>query len=110
MFSITQKYNSDNATLEINADQRQQIAAIVGSLLKDAGNLAPDVLVAVAEVNKALQAPEDKPEARHLLGKVWHGLKEMLDATKTTTEITDFVLEHQAAITSAIVMTVAALK
>jgi hypothetical protein len=100
----------DKSQHTINADQRQQIAAIVGSLLKDAGNLAPDELVAVAEVNKALAAPEDKPEARHLLGKVWHGLKEVADFTKTGTEIADFVIEHQAAITSAIATAVAVLK
>lgn len=102
--------NSHIQTIEVTADQRQQIATIVGSLLKDAGSLAPSGLLAVAKVNEALAAPEDKPEARNLLGKVWHGLKEVVDLTKTGADIADFVIEHQVAIAGAITMAVAALK
>jgi GTPase SAR1 family protein len=105
-----QKSHSDNTMLDITNDQRQQIAAIVGSLLKDAGSLAPSDLLAVAEVSKALVAPPDKPEARNLLGKVWNGLKEVVDVTKTGTDIAGFVLEHQAAIAGAITTAVALLK
>ncbi len=105
-----QKSHSDNTMLDITNDQRQQIATIVGSLLKDAGSLAPSDLLAVAKVNEALAAPEDKPEARNLLGKVWHGLKEVVDVTKTGTDIAGFVLEHQAAIAGAITTAVALLK
>ncbi|MBU0653524.1 MAG: hypothetical protein KJ914_00140 [Gammaproteobacteria bacterium] len=108
--NVTQKYNSDNTTLEINADQRQQIAVIVGELLKQAGNLPAQQIIAVGEVKAALEDTEDKPEARNLLGKVWNGLKEVMDLTKTGTDIAVFVLEHQAAIAGAITMAVAALK
>jgi GTPase SAR1 family protein len=108
--NVTQKYNSDNTTLEITADQRQQIATIIGSLLKNAGNLAPESLLAVAEVNKALAAPPDKPESRNLLGKVWNGLKETLSAVKTGTDIAEFALKHQAELATAITAAVTLLK
>ena len=100
----------DKSHHTINTDQRQQIAAIVDNLLKEAGNLAPAELLAVAQVNQALAAPEENPEARSLLGKVWHGVKEVLDVTKTTTEIGAFVLEHQAAFTGVMTTAVALLK
>lgn len=102
--------NSHIQTIDVTTDQRQQIAAIIGSLLKDAGSLDPESLMAVAEVNKALAAPQDKPEARNLLGKVWNGLKEAVDVTKTGTDIAGFVLEHQTAIAGAITTAVALLK
>ena len=108
--NVTQKYHSDNTAVEVTADQRQQIAAIIGSLLKDAGSLDPESLMAVAEVNRALAAPQDKPEARNLLGKVWGGLKEVLGVTKTTADIAKFAMEHQAEIATAITTAVALLK
>lgn len=104
--NITQIYKSDSIT----ADQRQQIATIIGSLLKDAGSLDPESLMAVAEVNKALAAPQDKPEARKLLGKVWSGLKDTLSTVKTGTDIAEFALKHQAEIVGAITTAVALLK
>ncbi|GEM_PF-5800416 len=67
---------------DVTTDQRQQIATIIGSLLKDLGSLDPESLLAVAEVNKALVAPQDKPKARNLLGKVWNGLKDTLSTVK----------------------------
>jgi GTPase SAR1 family protein len=106
--NVTQKSNSENNTVEFKSDQRQQLAVIVRELLKNAGSLDPDALPAVAIVNKALAAPEDKPESRNLLGKVWHGVKEAADFTKTGTEIAGFVLEHQTAIAGAIATAVAA--
>lgn len=96
--------------VEVTADQRQQIAAIISSLLKEAGSLDPESLMAVAEVNKALAAPQDKPEARNLLGNVWGRLKDTLSTVKTGTDIAEFVLKHQAGIVGAISMTAAALK
>ena len=102
--------NSHIQTLEVTADQRQQIAAIIGSLLKDAGSLDPESLMAVAEVNKALAAPQDKPEARNLLGKVWSGLKDTLSTVKTGTDIAEFALKHQAEIVGVITTAVALLK
>ncbi|QTR54374.1 hypothetical protein [Thiothrix unzii] len=66
--------------------------------------------MAVAEVNKALAAPQDKPEARNLLGKVWNGLKDTLSTVKTGTDIAEFALKHQAEIVGAITTAVALLK
>lgn len=108
--NVTQKYNSDNPTLEINADQRQQIAVIVDELLKQASHLPAQQIIAVGKVREALEEAESKPEARNLLGKVWNGLKEVVDVTKTGTDIAGFVLEHQAAIAGAISTAVALLK
>ncbi|QTR48769.1 COR domain-containing protein [Candidatus Thiothrix anitrata] len=102
--------NSHIQTIDVTTDQRQQIAAIIGSLLKDAGSLDPESLMAVAEVNKALAAPQDKPEARNLLGKVWSGLKDTLSTVKTGTDIAEFALKHQAEIVGAITTAVALLK
>lgn len=102
--------NSHIQTIDVTTDQRQQIAAIIGGLLKNAGSLDPESLMAVAEVNKALAAPQDKPEARNLLGKVWNGLKDTLSTVKTGTDIAEFVLKHQAEIVGAITTAVALLK
>lgn len=111
---VTQKYNSDNTAVDISADQRQQLALMVEALLKDAGNLAknPKALAAVAEVNKALAAPEDSPEERKLLSKVWDGIKELkeaVDVGKTGFEIADFVAQNQATIVGAITAAVTIL-
>lgn len=102
--------NSHVQALEVH--ERQQIEVIVNELLKNAGSLAqnPEALSAVAEVNKALAAPPDDPKARNLLGSVWNGLKEVLGATKTTTEIAKFAMEHQVEIATAITAAIALLK
>jgi len=109
---VTQKYNSDNTTLDISSDQRQQLALVVEALLNDASNLAknPEALAAVAQVNRALAAAEDSPEERKLLSKVWDGIKEFKEAVevgKTGAEIADFVVQNQAAIATAITAAVA---
>lgn len=100
----------DKSQNTITADQRQQIAVIVGELLKQASNLPAQQIIAVGRVREALEEAESKPEARNLLGKVWNGLKEAVDVTKTGTDIAGFVLEHQAAIAGAITTAVALLK
>ncbi|WP_020559412.1 COR domain-containing protein [Thiofilum flexile] len=105
----TQKNNSDNNTVEISADQRQQLSMIVGELLKNAATLNPNDLPAVALVNQALAAPE-KPESRNLLGTVWNGLKEAVDFTKTSTEIASFAMENGGTIASLMTAAIAALR
>lgn len=100
--NIIQKYNTDNNTIEINADQRQQLAVIVDALFKQISTLSGQQIMGAGKVKQALEEADTKPESRHLLGKVWNGLKDVLDVTKTSTEIATFVEAHPALIAGAI--------
>jgi hypothetical protein len=108
--NVTQKYNADNNTMEITQDQRQQLAVLINELIKNVGGLPTQQAIDVLEVKKALEDKENKPESRNLLGKVWNDLKEVVDLTKTGTDIVSFALEHQAAIAGAMTTAVAAAK
>ena len=100
---VTQKYQSDNQTLEINTDQRRQIAEIVTELLKDVSAYPTDQLSAVVKVKSALEY--ESPENNNLLGRVWAGLSEITDFTNNAIGVGQFVVKHQAAITAAIAAT-----
>ena len=94
---------------EVTTDQRQQIATIVSELLKDAGTLPTDQLVAVTEVKKALEAPSEDNQARNLLGTVWTGINEIADFTKDKAmPIADFAIEHKESLGAALIAATAA--
>jgi pyrroloquinoline quinone (PQQ) biosynthesis protein C len=94
-------------TVELTANERQQLTEVVKSLLQTIGQLSPAQITAVAKVNEALAS--NQPEHKSLIATVWNGLKSMLDVTKTGTEISSFVLEHKEAIMAAITAATSAM-
>ena len=97
---VTQTSHVQHA--EIDTDQCQQLAVVIDALLQKMGDLPAQNIIDVGRVKQALDKADSQPEARHLLGKVWNGLKQVLDVTKTTTEIGTFVLEHPGMVAGAI--------
>ena len=103
---------SDNATMnqyidksytEITADQRHQIATIVGELLKDAGSLPTEQLIAVTETKKALEAPVDDAVSQNLLGKVVDSIDGVATFTKDKAlPIAEFAIKHKEALGTAL--------
>lgn len=110
---------SDNATMnqymdkshtKVTADQRNQIATIVGELLKDAGNLPTEQLIAVTETKKALEAPADDVASQSLLGKIWSGIDEVATFTKDKgLPIADFAIKNKEPLAAAFATAMAAL-
>ena len=108
---------SDNATMhqyldkshtEITSDQRNQIATIIGELLKDAVSLPTEQLVAVTETKKALEAPVADIASQNLLGKVWSGIDEVATFTKDKAlPIADFAIKHKESLGAALATTLA---
>lgn len=78
---VTQKQHTDNTTVEINQDQRQQLAVLMDELLKTQPK--GKELVAIGTVQEALENPE-AAQSKTLLSKVWTGTKELGIFTKET--------------------------
>ena len=103
---------SDNATMnqyidkshtEITADQRHQVATIVGELLKDAGSLPTEQLIAVTETKKALEAPVDDAVSQNLLGQVVSSIDGVATFTKDKAlPIAEFAIKHKEALGAAL--------
>lgn len=79
--NVTQKQSSDNTTVEISQDQRQQLAVLMDELLKT--NPKGKDLVTIGTVQAALETPNDA-KSKNLLAKVWTGVKELGVFTKDT--------------------------
>lgn len=90
---ISQQHGSNNVTL--TADQRQQIAEVVGELLANSTFLKGGELVQVAKVQEALENP-DKPESSHLLGKIGTSIDNIAGFAKDKgIPIAKFLLENK---------------
>lgn len=107
--NVTQKYNSDNVT--ITADQRQIISSVLDEMLRHKANLPDDVLEAVYDVRKTVKADEKQPteKSQSVLGKLWGGIRELTNVAKDMTDVGGFVVEHQAAIGTAVTAAAALL-
>ena len=107
--NVTQKYNSDNVT--ITADQRQIISSVLDEMLRHKANLSDDVLEAVYDVRKAVKTDEKQPteKSQSVLGKLWGGIRELTNVAKDMTDVGGFVVEHQAAIGTAVTAAAALL-
>jgi hypothetical protein len=93
----------DKSHTEITADQHHQIATIVSELLKDAGSLPIEQLVAVTETKKALEAPAEDAESQKLLSKVLTGIDGVATFTKEKVmPITEFAIKHKESLGAAI--------
>lgn len=100
----------DKSHTEITPDQRHQIATIVSELLKEAGSLPTEQLVAVTETKKALEAPAADAASQNLLSKVWNGIDGVATFTKDTAlPIADFAIKHKASLGAAFAATMAVL-
>ncbi|HRJ54375.1 MAG TPA: hypothetical protein PLE99_16565 [Candidatus Thiothrix moscowensis] len=102
-------YNSDNVT--ITADQRQIISSVLDEMLCHKAHLSDDVLEAVYDVRKAVKSDEKQPteKSQSVLGKLWGGLRELTNVAKDMTDVGGFVVEHQAAIGTAVTAAAALL-
>lgn len=102
-------YNSDNVT--ITADQRQIISSVLDEMLRHKAHLSDDVLEAVYDVRKVVKVDEKQPtdKSQSVLGKLWGGLRELTNVAKDMTDVGGFVVEHQAAIGTAVTAAAALL-
>lgn len=104
---IVQKNDSDNQTLRIDIDQRQQITGVIAELLKDAAALSTDQLSAVVQVRAALEG--ETPENNNLLSRVWTGLSDIADFTNNAIGVGTFVVENQPKIAAALALATAVI-
>ncbi|MBJ6610014.1 MAG: hypothetical protein JG718_06610 [Candidatus Thiothrix moscowensis] len=106
-----QKSHSDNTTITVTADQRQIISSVLDEMLRHKANLSDDVLEAVYDVRKAVKSDEKQPteKSQSVLGKLWGGLRELTNVAKDMTDVGGFVVEHQAAIGTAVTAAAALL-
>ncbi|SEA69955.1 C-terminal of Roc, COR, domain [Thiothrix caldifontis] len=106
-----QKSHSDNTTITVTADQRQIISSVLDEMLRHKAHLSDDVLEAVYDVRKAVKADEKQPteKSQSVLGKLWGGLRELTNIAKDMTDVGGFVVEHQAALGTAVTAAAALL-
>lgn len=107
----TQKSHSDNTTITVTADQRQIISSLLDEMLRHKANLSDNVLEAVYNVRKAVRSDEKQPteKSQSVLGKLWDGIRELANVAKDMTDVGGFVVEHQAAIGTAVTAAAALL-
>ncbi|UOG93674.1 MAG: TIR domain-containing protein [Candidatus Thiothrix sulfatifontis] len=109
--NFTQTTNVNKSTITVTADQRQIISSVLDEMLRHKANLSDDVLEAVYDVRKAVKADEKQPteKSQSVLGKLWGGIRELTNVAKDMTDVGGFVVEHQAAIGTAVTAAAALL-
>ncbi|WP_246499650.1 COR domain-containing protein [Thiothrix unzii] len=109
--NFAQTTNVNKPTFTVTADQRQIISSVLDEMLRHKANLSDDVLEAVYDVRKAVKADEKQPteKSQSVLGKLWSGIHELTNVAKDMTDVGGFVVEHQAAIGTAVTAAAALL-
>lgn len=91
--------NTSSQSVEITADQRQQLAILMTELLKSAPE--GEELVTIGTVQKALKTPNE-PKSRNILGKVFTSIKDFsVFAKDTGLPLAEKIAEHKDAIIGA---------
>ncbi|MDQ5770005.1 COR domain-containing protein [Thiothrix subterranea] len=109
--NITMNQFIDKSNIQVTADQRQIISSVLDEMLRHKANLSDDVLEAVYDVRKEVKADEKQPteKSQSVLGRLWGGIRELTNVAKDMTDVGGFVVEHQAAIGTAVTAAAALL-